>query len=120
MDIRDDPIILEKLKKELEKSKDFTIGELAEMAPHLMKHNIVKQEALNTMAFVLLNKDEKLQVMEYKNNAMSQQLTVRDREKVEKAMELEERRVKENKHVTKSRLGEELRQAYTKNKQLTG
>jgi hypothetical protein len=120
IDIRDDPIILEKLTKELEKSKDFTIGELAEMVPNLKKNDIVKQEALKTMAFVLINKDEKLQVLEYQNTAMSEQLSVRDKEKIEKATELYEQKVKENKHVTKSRLSEELRRAYTKNKQLTG
>jgi hypothetical protein len=119
VDIKDDPIVLDELKKELEKCKDFNIGELAEMVPNLKKYNIIQNKALTAMARALIINDEKLQVIEYANAQMANQLTVRDRDKINKASQLYEEAVKTNITKTKSRIYNDLKEAYKQTRELT-
>jgi hypothetical protein len=119
LDIQDDPNIEVKLDKQLEKYNDYTTGELAEAVPKLEKTVVIQREGLNTMASLLIKKDEKLQVMEHSNNLMSKQLSVRDRDKISHDTGLFEDEVKKNKQRTKSRLYKECTEEYQRIRSIT-
>ena len=120
MDIQDDPNIVFKLDKILEKYKDYTTGDLAECVPGLEKCVTVMNEGLTTMSSLLIKKDERNQVLEHSNELMSQQLTVRDKEKIKNATALYAEEVQKNKQRTKSRLYRECKEEYQKLRTLTG
>ena len=116
MDIQDDPNIVFKL----EKYKDYTTGDLAECVPGLEKSITIMNEGLTTMSSLLIKKDERNQVLEHSNKLMSQQLTVRDKEKITNATALYAEEVQKNKQRTKSRLYRECKEEYQKLRTLTG